>query len=98
MRVQLVGPNSGYTPSGYQSWAADEVVEVDDGDQAAVDWYRAHCAGGGGVILEEEKPPALPEPPEPTLADLRAQAEAQGLPTYGTKAQLQERLDAATED
>jgi hypothetical protein len=95
MRVQLVGPNSGYVHDGYRSWAADEVVEVDDGDQAAVDWYRAYCAGGGGTVVEDVKPPA---PPEPTLADLRAQAEARGLPTYGTKAQLQERLDAATDE
>ncbi len=66
MRVQLAGPNSGYTPSGYRSWAADEVVEVDDADQVAVDWYRAHCAGGGGTVVEDVKPTAKPVAAEPT--------------------------------
>lgn len=56
MKVKMVGPTSGYGPHGYRSWIADEVVEVDDGDQVAVDWYRAHCAGGGGTILEDVKP------------------------------------------
>ncbi len=66
MRVQLVGPSSGYVHDGYRSWLADEVIEVDDNDQAAVDWWRTFATAGGGTVLEDVKPPkpAAAEPPK----------------------------------
>lgn len=88
MKVRMVGPTSGYGPNGYQSWAADEVVEIDDGDQATVAWYRNHCAGGGGTILEDVKPPAKSAMPsvvadEVNLDRLRSEAEALGIKVDG---------------
>jgi hypothetical protein len=103
MKVQLAGPGSGYMPEGYRSWQADEVWEVDDADEAAVAYYRGAVANGSAVLLEDVKPPKPASPaqptqaPEVTLAELREQAKAKGLPTYGTKAELAERLADADE-
>ncbi|MGW4114810.1 SAP domain-containing protein [Actinosynnema sp. NPDC004786] len=45
----------------------------------------------------DQAPPADPHDeqrqPAPSLADLKAEAERLGLPTYGTKAQLADRID-----
>lgn len=53
-------------------------------------------------VVAEPEPAPQPEDPEPedpadqyTLAELRDMAEGKGLPTYGTKAQLLERLNNA---
>ncbi len=97
MRVKVVGPTSGYGPHGYRSWAADEIVEVDDTDQVAVDYYRGAVAAGGATLLEDVKPKQPADQPEPTLQELRSQAAARGLATYGTKEQLTKRLSEADE-
>ncbi|MFC6090863.1 SAP domain-containing protein [Saccharothrix lopnurensis] len=61
-----------------------------------------HAEYVGSVTHREPEPPAhtAPEeqgddqrPPAPDLATLKAQAGALGLPTYGTKAQLADRIE-----
>ena len=84
MKVKLVGPGSGPMPGGYRRWAADEIVEVDDTDAAAVGWYRRHCANGGGTILEEARPAKPAQvPAESGIARLRAEARALGVQVDG---------------
>jgi hypothetical protein len=72
-------------------WAPGHVTEIPDDNEKAVAWARGWLQMGAELV--EDVAPA--EPPEPSLAELRAQAEARGLPTYGSKAQLQERLATA---
>jgi hypothetical protein len=60
VKVKLVGPDSGYVPGGYRRWDADEIIEVDDADEAAVAGWRAHCVRGGGTVMEDAH--AKPEP------------------------------------
>ena len=48
---------------------------------------------GGGTTVQETEPEV--DLDETTLKELQAQAEALGLPTYGTKAQLAERIAEA---
>jgi SAP domain len=74
-------------------WAPGHVTEIPDDNKKAVAWARGWLAMGAELV--EDVAVKEPEPSEPSLADLRAQAEARGLPTYGSKAQLQERLAAA---
>jgi SAP domain-containing new25 len=50
-----------------------------------------HDPATGGTTVQE----AEIDPDEVTLAELKEQAEAKGLPTYGTKAQLAERIAEA---
>ncbi len=89
VKIRMPGPAAGY---GWQrtieSWAPGQVVELPDDNEQAVTWGRAWLGMGAELVTDAPPPP----PPEPTLADLRAEAEAKGLPTYGTKADLSERI------
>lgn len=49
-------------------------------------------------VIPAVEPAGLTEPAEPTLAELRAEADRLDLPTYGTKAQLAERIAARNAD
>jgi hypothetical protein len=88
--VKITMPHgSGYDWDGHiVGWAPGAVVEIDDSNEKAVAWARAWLDTGAELVEDAQAAP----PPEPSLADLKAQAEALNLPTYGTKAQLQERI------
>jgi hypothetical protein len=93
VKINVHGPLAGTGWDGMiHSWSG--LVEVDDTNPKAVAWARYTVGSGAADLVEDAKTPE-PTPPEPTLTDLRAQAEAKGLATYGSKAQLQERLAAA---
>lgn len=95
MKVVIYGPLSARNHLGEMvGFAPDQLVEVDDDDEKAVAWARGWASTPHGELVEDAKAKE-PEPSEPSLADLREQADAKGLPTYGTKAQLQERLAQA---
>ncbi len=88
MKIIIHGPAAGYSWDGViRSWGPDETVEIPDDNEQAVAWARSH-----GDVLEDA-PPAPPK--EPTLEELRAKAETLGLATYGSKAQLLERIASA---
>jgi hypothetical protein len=98
VKIVIHGPLAGYGPDGnIASWGPDQEVDLDDNNPKAVAWGKAWLSfkqpdGAASADLVED---AKAEPSEPSLADLREQADAKGLPTYGTKAQLQERLAEA---
>ena len=55
-----------------------------------------HDPQTGGTTVQPSPPPvAEPEPEELTLKELQEQAEQLGLPTYGTKAQIAQRIAEA---
>lgn len=89
MKVKILEQvNSHWSDGRHLSAGVGTVRQADDADADAVA-HLQHLVGAGLAEVVEE-PPA--EPPEPTLAELKAEAEKKGLPTYGTKAQLQERI------
>lgn len=96
MKVIAHGPYSGTWPNGtIFSPMPDQYMEVDDADTERVAFLRGLVPGGLVTILED----APVEPPaELTVADLRARAEALGLPTYGSKAALAERIAKAEQE
>lgn len=90
MKLVVHGPAAGYGPDGnIHSWSPDQAVDIDDGDDKAVAW--AHARADTDLFDIVEDAPVKPTP-EPTLAELQAAAKAAGLPSYGTKAELTERL------
>jgi hypothetical protein len=92
VKIVMHGPLAGPDWHGnIRSFAPDETLEVDDSDEKAVAWCKGWVAMGATLVEDV----AAPAPAEPSLAELKAQAEALDLPTYGTKAQLQERIDDA---
>lgn len=96
MKAIAHGPYSASWPDGrIFSPTPDETVEVDDTDEEKTTFLRG-LAGAGLVTILEDAPP--PPPAEPSLADLRARAEALGLVTYGSKAQLTERIANAEQE
>jgi hypothetical protein len=98
VKIVIHGPLAGYGPDGnIASWGPNQQVDLDDSDAKQVAWGKAWLSfkqpdGAASADLVEDM---KVEPSEPTLAGLREQADAKGLPTYGTKAQLQERLTEA---
>lgn len=68
MKVTMHGPMSGVGPAGIiQSWGPNEVVTVDDADEAAVEFYRSKIAAGSATLIAE--PTAAPESPAPPAAE-----------------------------
>jgi hypothetical protein len=61
-----------------------------------------HDPETGGTAVQEMAPETVepisdtPDPAELTLKELQAQADALGLPTYGTKADLADRIAGAS--
>ena len=89
MKIIIHGPAAGYFWDGtIHSWGLDELVEIDDSNEQAVAWARSKADSPLGEIVEDVQE----TPPEPTLQDLKVHAEVLGLPTYGSKTQLAERI------
>lgn len=77
---------------------AGAVVEYTDGEaEWLIDRELAEEAKGSAKSSEEPKTPESDPDKEPTLAELKEQAEKLGLATYGSKAQIQERIAAHEE-
>lgn len=59
MKITVHGPRAGYGPDGMlHSWAADQDVEVSDGDRKAVAWARMFVDTGAATLVEDA--PAAP--------------------------------------
>lgn len=88
----MPGPLAGYGWQGaIESWAPGQVVEIPDGNAKAVAWARGWLEMGAQLVEDVSPPP----PPEPSLEELRARAVQLGVATYGSKAQLVERIAKA---
>jgi hypothetical protein len=56
MQVKVFGPMAGPGPHGdIVSWAPNAIVDVDDGDEDAVAFYRGFVKAGIAEVLEEPK-------------------------------------------
>ena len=75
------------TPYGDRRRAGDYLGTIGTTKQEATVYDPA----SGGTTIQPPAPQA-PDPAEATLKELQAEAEALGLPTYGTKAQIAERI------
>jgi hypothetical protein len=54
MQVKVFGPMAGPGPRGaIVSWAPNQVVDVDDGDEDAVAFYRGFVEAGVAEVIEE---------------------------------------------
>jgi hypothetical protein len=75
MKVQVTSPGSGYGPHGMVSWAPDAVLDIDDGDEKAVAFYRGWIEAGRATLVEDAKP-AKVEPPKREAPKQPAKASA----------------------
>lgn len=67
VKIQMPGPMAGPGWSGaIESWAPNQVVEVDDGNSKAVAWARGWLEMGAVLVEDVAKPAKLAANPQPS--------------------------------